>query len=99
MTPHAVHYGHDALITQQRRETLMTAFTAHPQRFSGLAPKPPAVPTAVWINPPKQEIASSETIIACSLNVTTPVTPSFEASVGTATARTKITRVVPSGLD
>jgi len=68
MTPHAVHYGHDAQITQQRRETLMTAFQAHPQRFSGLAPKPPTVPTAVWINPPTQEIITPEIISSNSLN-------------------------------
>jgi putative transposase len=60
MTPHAVHYGHGAQITQQRREMLMTAFAAHPQRFNGLAPKPPAVPTAVWINPPTQEIITQK---------------------------------------
>jgi putative transposase len=68
MTPHTVHYGHHAVLTQQRRETLMTAFAAHPQRFNGLAPKPPTVPTAVWINPPKQEIITPAIITSSSLN-------------------------------
>lgn len=68
MTPHAVHYGHDAELTQQRRATLMTAFAAHPRRFNGLAPKPPTVPTAVWINPPKQEFITPAIIPASSLN-------------------------------
>jgi putative transposase len=68
MTPHTVHYGHAAQLTEQRGATLMTAFAAHPQRFKGLAPKPPAVPTAVWINSPKQEIVTPEIIIPRSLN-------------------------------
>ena len=68
MTPHTVHYGHANQLTEQRGATLMTAFAAHPQRFKGLAPKPPAVPTAVWINPPKKEIVSPGIIIPCSLN-------------------------------
>jgi hypothetical protein len=46
---------------------LITAFADHPQRFKGLAPKPPAVPTAAWINPPKKETETPEIIIR-SLN-------------------------------
>lgn len=68
MSPHTVHYGHADQLTEQRGATLMMAFAAHPHRFKGLAPKPPAVPTAVWINPPTQEIAATEIIIPCSLN-------------------------------
>lgn len=68
MTPHTVHYGYDAQLTAQRHHTLMTAFAAHPQRFNGLAPKPPTVPTAVWINPPKQEIITPAIITSSSLN-------------------------------
>jgi hypothetical protein len=49
-------------------QTPTTAFAAHPKRFKGLAPKAPAVPTAVWINPPIQEIAIPEIIIPGSLN-------------------------------
>jgi hypothetical protein len=43
--------------SSRQHTTLMTAFAAHPHRFKGLAPKPPAVPTAAWINPPTKEIA------------------------------------------
>jgi len=68
MTPHTVHYGHAHQLTAQRGATLMTAFAAHPRRFKGQAPKPPAVPTAVWINPPIKEIVSPEIIIPHSLN-------------------------------
>ena len=40
-------------LTQQRTLTLNAAFIANPQGFKHVAPKPPAVPTAAWINPPK----------------------------------------------
>jgi putative transposase len=68
MTPYTVHYRHDDQLTEERGVTLMTAFAAHPQRFKGLAPKPPVVPTSVWINPPIQEIATSTIIIPGPLN-------------------------------
>ena len=68
MTPHTVHYGHHAQLTQQRHATLMNAFAAHPQRFKGRAPTPPTVPTAVWINPPTQEIIAPDISTPCSLN-------------------------------
>jgi len=68
MTPHTVHYGYANQLTEERHTTLMTAFAAHPRRFKGLAPKPPAVPTAAWINPPIKEIAHPEITIPNSLN-------------------------------
>jgi putative transposase len=58
MTPYTVHYRHDNQLTEQRGVILMAAFAAHPQRFKALAPKPPEVPTAVWINPPIKEIVT-----------------------------------------
>lgn len=66
MTPHAVHYGEAAALNLQRAETLNTAFQTHPQRFRGIAPKPPALPTAVWINPPKSPSLHTQS---------TPLTP------------------------
>jgi putative transposase len=68
MTPYTVHYRHDNQLTVERGVTLMTAFAAHPQRFKGLAPKPPVVPASVWINPPIQEIATPTIIIPGPLN-------------------------------
>lgn len=53
MTPHTVHHGHAQAIYTQRASTLNTAFLASPNRFKGKSPSPPALPTAVWINPPK----------------------------------------------
>lgn len=38
-----------------RHETLDRAFATNPERFVKKAPKPPAIPTAVWINPPTLE--------------------------------------------
>jgi hypothetical protein len=55
MTPEAVHYGTAVALTQRRAVTLDTAFAANPIRFKGLAPKPPELPTAAWINPPKKD--------------------------------------------
>jgi putative transposase len=66
MTPHTVHYGAAAALHQQRAQTLDAAFLANPLRFKGVAPRPPVLPTAAWINPPKR-IASSNIVNACSL--------------------------------
>jgi len=55
MTPEAVHHGTAATLTQQRANTLSEAFAANPIRFKGIAPKPPELPAAAWINPPKKE--------------------------------------------
>jgi putative transposase len=61
MTPETVHYGRDVALTEQRALTLDAAYLAHPQRFKGIAPKPPMLPDAVWINPPKQADAQNFT--------------------------------------
>ena len=56
MTPAVVHLGKAADLLIQRQAVLDTAFQAHPQRFVRRPPKPPSLPTAVWINkPPDQE--------------------------------------------
>jgi putative transposase len=55
MAPAAMHDGTAAALTAQRAITLNTAFTINPIRFKGIAPKPPALPTAAWINPPQKE--------------------------------------------
>ena len=55
MTPAAVHYGQAATLIAQRQATLKSAYAAHPERFVKGLPKPPQVPTAVWINPPHSD--------------------------------------------
>jgi putative transposase len=51
-TPHSVHYGLAQAINDARRVTLSEALSAHPERFVRKPPEPPALPRAVWINPP-----------------------------------------------
>jgi putative transposase len=52
LTPAMVHYGQTALILEQRQSVLDVAYRAHPERFVRQAPKPPTIPTEVWINKP-----------------------------------------------
>ena len=54
MTPHAVHYGAAEALQVQRGQVLQQANEANPLRFKGCIPQPPALPTAAWINPPKE---------------------------------------------
>jgi putative transposase len=55
MTPEMVHYGKAAEVWEQRKEVLLAAYRAHPERFVTRQPAPPALPTAVWINKPQGE--------------------------------------------
>ena len=52
LTPAMVHYEQTPLILEQRQSVLDVAYRAHPERFVRQAPKPPSVPTEVWINRP-----------------------------------------------
>ena len=58
MTPETVHMGRAAELTRQRSITLDAAFLAHPERFKHVAPSPPEVPIAAWINPPKRKVST-----------------------------------------
>jgi putative transposase len=68
MPPDTVHYGRSTALTAQRGVTLDAAFAAQPARFKGIAPRPPSVPLAVWINPPKKETTALTIKPNCSLN-------------------------------
>lgn len=68
MTPESVHYGRAQAMFQQRADTLNVAFLAHPNRFKRNAPQPPKLPTAAWINPPKQETATTKNRNPWTLN-------------------------------
>jgi putative transposase len=68
MTPESVHYGRAQTLFRQRAQTLDVAFLAHPTRFKGKAPQPPRLPTAAWINPPKQETATTNILNPSTLN-------------------------------
>jgi putative transposase len=52
LTPAMVHYRFAEGIRDQRQVVLAAAFAAHPERFVGGMPRPAALPTTVWINPP-----------------------------------------------
>ncbi len=52
MTPDQVHYGQADAIHAARQITLNRALATNPTRFVLKPPKPPAKPTAAWINPP-----------------------------------------------
>ena len=68
MTPEAVHYGQAKALLRQRAETLNAAFQANPMRFKGIAPQPPRLPDAAWINPPKKENVAENTDHLSTLN-------------------------------
>jgi len=52
LTAHDVHHGLADKRVAARTHVLTAAHAAHPERFVGGVPRPPARPTAVWINPP-----------------------------------------------
>ena len=61
LTPAIVHYGHADAVRASRQGVLTTAYAAHPERFVRHPPTPPAIPTAVWINPPPAAGGTAET--------------------------------------
>jgi len=77
MTPANVHFGQAAELTRQRSTTLEAAFLANPNRFKHVAPRPPEVPLAAWINPPtKKEFAPTQQFSQHSLNSNAQVSQS-----------------------
>ena len=52
LTPHQVHHGLAEAQVADRAATLAAAFKATPERFPRGAPRPPPLPTEVWINKP-----------------------------------------------
>ena len=53
LTPADVHHGLAEQRVAARATVLATAYAAHPERFPGGLPHPPAPPVEVWINRPK----------------------------------------------
>ena len=64
LTPAAVHYGEASRLFAERQQTLKVAYAAHPERFVKGQPVPPALPMAVWINPPKLTAGVSAVVAA-----------------------------------
>lgn len=59
-TPADVHYGRAEAVRARRAEILTSAYAAHPERFVRKPPEPPALPTAVWINEPKEDDTTTQ---------------------------------------
>jgi putative transposase len=59
-TPADVHYGHAELVRARRADVLNAAYVEHPERFVRKPPEPPALPTAAWINEPKEDPATTQ---------------------------------------
>jgi putative transposase len=55
MTPAAVHHGTAGALHTERQRVLDAAYAATPERFVRRPPRPPALPTAAWINKPTTE--------------------------------------------
>jgi len=58
LTPEMVYRGRGEQVRTQRQVVLDAAHAAHPERFVRKRPEPPALPPAVWINPPKETPSS-----------------------------------------
>jgi putative transposase len=54
MTPAAVHHGHARQLNAARADVLNVAYARNPERFVRKPPAPPDLPTAAWINKPKE---------------------------------------------
>ena len=53
LTPATLHYGEAPRVIDAREQVLKSAYAKHPERFVRGCPKPQAIPSAVWINPPQ----------------------------------------------
>jgi putative transposase len=71
LTPQAVHYGEAQRLLIIRAAALDQAFERNPHRFKGQRPSPPALPSAVYINPPtaiQQRVADQSGAQASSVS-------------------------------
>jgi len=60
LTPAVLHYGRALEVLQMRHEVVLAAYQQHPERFVKGQPSLPQLPSAVWINAPKQQEGQSE---------------------------------------
>jgi putative transposase len=58
MPPAAVHSGRAKGLHTERARVLAAAYAERPERFVHGLPRPPALPQAAWINPPKTAVAA-----------------------------------------
>jgi putative transposase len=71
LTPYEVHYGLAQKRREQRTVVLQHAYERYPQRFVRGLPKPALLPTAAWINKPKEisRIESAEVVNAAMTDI------------------------------
>ncbi len=58
LTPAPVHGGHAEVVRAEWARVLASAYAERSERFVRGLPRPPALPTAAWINPPKTVAAA-----------------------------------------
>jgi putative transposase len=76
MPPAAVHFGQASERYDARQQVLGQAFSAHPLRFKGRPPHPPALPTQVGINLPSTSSRDHGERGLSTLNSPTPMSQS-----------------------
>jgi putative transposase len=101
LTPYEVHYGLAEKRREQRARVLQEAFEKNPQRFVRGLPKPALLPTAAWINRPK-EIPRTERAELLNISITgieqkngfhnCPITNDQEAGRGTARGENQLSK-------
>ena len=71
LTPYEVHYGLAQKRREQRAGVLKEAFEKNPQRFVRGLPEPALLPTAAWINKPKEisRTESAQTVNSLMLGI------------------------------
>ncbi len=60
LTPADIHHGLAEQRAAAQATVLAAAYTAHPERFPGGLPQPPARPTEERVNPPQTPVRSLE---------------------------------------
>ena len=79
MTPAVVHQGRAEQLNAARRQTLLAAHRAHPERFVGGRPQPPVLPSQLWINPPPEKHTREDRLGATFSGWSIPGVPPFSA--------------------
>jgi putative transposase len=67
MTPAVVHHGLADAVHANRARVLDRAYAATPERFVRRAPRPPALPSAAWINKPHEDDQALEPVGAADI--------------------------------
>jgi putative transposase len=84
LTPHEVHYGLAEKRVEARARVLAAAYSAHPERFVGGQPRPPTLPTEVWINRPKAALVEpkrdSQPEVVTNLAFRAPHSPTADST-------------------